>query len=144
MVKSARLPPRRIVTTGAVSSVFASCELSRVRVLVTAEAILGSRAEIDVFQIGLECRTAMAVGTGHAAVRPDERKSGFRMVKAVQLFPLGRGVAGFATCNRLIAFTNSRTEVFAKSTYVKRMSGLTQINKALITSNRPHRVLYAA
>jgi hypothetical protein len=43
-----------------------------------------------------------------------------------------------------VAFTKSRTEVFAKSTYVKRMSGLTQINKALITSNPPHRVLYAA
>ena len=90
------------MTTGAVCGVFAGCELSRVRVLVTTEALLGGCAEIDVFQINLKRGRAMAVGTGHAAVRPDERKFGFRMVKAVQLFPLGCCVACLATCDRSI------------------------------------------
>src|ERR1700688_4265085 len=90
------------MTTGAVCAVFAGCELSRVRVLVTTEAFLRSCAEIDVFQIGLKRWRAMAVGTGPSAMRTDEGKFCFRMVKAVQLFPLSRCVAGLATCNRSI------------------------------------------
>ena len=82
VVKSRWLPPRRIMTAGAVSSVFAGCKLTRVRVLMATQALLRSRAEIHIFQSGLERWRAMAVAARHTAVRPDKRKFGFRMVKA--------------------------------------------------------------
>jgi len=81
VVESRWLPPRRIMTAGTISSVFARSELTRVRVFVATEALLRSRAEIHIFQSGLERWRAMAVAARHTAVRSDKRKFGFRMVK---------------------------------------------------------------
>jgi hypothetical protein len=48
VIEFRRLPPRRIVATRAVGSVFACGELSPMRVAVAAGALLRSRAEIDI------------------------------------------------------------------------------------------------
>jgi len=77
VVESRWLPPRRIMTAGTVSSVFAGCKLTRVRVLVATQALLRSRSEIHIFQSGFERRRAMAVGARHTAVRSDKGKFGF-------------------------------------------------------------------
>lgn len=87
------------MAAGTVSGVSACRELSRMRVLVASEALLGSRVEIDVLQIGLERRRTMAIAAGYTTVSAEQGKFRFRMVKAVQLFPLDRGVARFATCS---------------------------------------------
>ncbi len=71
------------MTAGTVRSVFAGCKLTRVWVFMATEALLRSRAEIHIFQSGLQRRRTMAVAARHTAVRPDEGKLGFRMIKAV-------------------------------------------------------------
>jgi len=71
------------MTAGTVSGVSACGELSRVRVLVASEALLGSRAKIDILQIGLERRRTMAIAAGYATVSAEQGKVRFRMVEAV-------------------------------------------------------------
>src|ERR1700676_164633 len=99
MIEFARLPARRVVAPRTIGRVFACGKLSPMRVKVAAGAWFRSGAEIDIFQIGLERRGAMAVRAGYAAVRAQQSKRSLRMVEAVHLFPHGRGVAGFAARN---------------------------------------------
>lgn len=69
------------MTPGAVSGVSACRELPRVRVLVASETLFGSRAEIYILQSGLERLRSMAIAAGYAAVRAEQGKLCFRVVK---------------------------------------------------------------
>jgi hypothetical protein len=51
VIEFARLPPRRIVATGAIGCVFAGGKLATMGVGMATGALFGSGAEIDIFQV---------------------------------------------------------------------------------------------
>ena len=102
VVKLRGLPACRIMATRTVGGVFTSGKLAGVGIVVTSRAVFRRGTIIDIFQTGLQGRRTMAVGAGYAAVSAEKGKFRFRMVKAVEFFPVCRRVAGFASCHRAV------------------------------------------
>jgi hypothetical protein len=65
------------MTPGTIRTVFAGRKLSRVRVLMASEALLGCRAEIDAFQTRLKHWRPVAIATGRASVGAQKREFRF-------------------------------------------------------------------
>jgi hypothetical protein len=117
VVKLRWLPACRIMATGTVGGLFASCELTGVGIGVTSVTVFRRDAEINIFQAGFERLRAMAVGASYAAVSSEERKFCFRMIKAVKFLPPSGRMASFAARKRTVR--TLRFHLFAKLPFVR-------------------------
>jgi len=81
VVKFRRFPARCVVAIGAACCIFARGKLVRMWIIVASRALFRSRAKVHIFQVALKRCGAMAIAAGHSAMRAQERKFRFRMVK---------------------------------------------------------------
>jgi hypothetical protein len=77
VIKSRGFPARRIVTARTVRSIFPGRELSGVGVVMASEALLGSRAEINIPQTSLNAWRTMAIAAGYTAMCAEKWKLRF-------------------------------------------------------------------
>lgn len=102
VIKLRWLPARRVMTTGAIGSVFASSELSGVGIGVTSGTVFRRGPEIDILQACLQCRGTVAIGAGYAAMRAKESEFCFRMIKPAKFVPSYGRMASFASRHRSV------------------------------------------
>ena len=95
VVKQRRLPLGGIVTIDTGGHAVLG-ELLAVDIFVAVFALGGSGREVRLDQLGLHIGRLMAVDAGRGPVRPQQRERSLGMVKARELIPFLRGMAGLA------------------------------------------------
>jgi len=78
-------------------------ELLAVSVVVASLALQRRGGKVRFHQPGLHVRRFVAINTSRRFVRSGQRERGFRVVKALQIFPVLGGMAGLAPKRRAVA-----------------------------------------